>query len=62
MVVRYDITNSGTVSLTDVTIEENQDIHKEKQTIPLLEPGKTAEVRYTVTMGKEDLTSGAITA
>ena len=59
VVVRYDITNSGTVSLTDVTIEENQDIHKEKQTIPLLEPGKTAEVRYTVTMGKEDLTSGA---
>lgn len=59
VVVRYDITNSGTVDLTDVTIEENKNIHKEKQTIPLLEPGKTAEVRYTVTMGKEDLTSGA---
>ena len=59
VVVRYDITNSGTVDLTDVTIQENADIHKEKQTIPLLEPGKTAEVRYTVTMGKKDLTSGA---
>ena len=59
VVVRYDITNSGTVDLTDVTIQENDDIHKEKQTIPLLEPGKTAEVRYTVTMGKKDLTSGA---
>ena len=59
VVVRYDITNSGTVNLTDVTIQENKDIHKEKQTIPLLEPGKTAEVRYTVTMGKKDLTSGA---
>ena len=59
VVVRYDITNSGTVTLTDVTIQENKDIHKEKQTIPELEPGKTAEVRYTVTMGKKDLTSGA---
>lgn len=59
IVVRYDITNSGTVSLLDVTIEENKDIYKKKQTIPELKPGQTAEIKYPVTMGKKDLTSGA---
>jgi len=59
VIVRYDISNTGTVDLTDVTIQENKDIHKEKQTIPVLKPGQTAEIRYPVTMGKKDLTSGA---
>lgn len=59
VVVRYDISNTGTVDLTNVTIQENKDIHKEKQTIPVLKPGQTAEIRYPVTMGKKDITSGA---
>lgn len=60
IVVKYEIMNSGTIDLTDITIKENADIHKEKQTIPKLEPGKTALIEYpAVTMGKKDLTSGA---
>lgn len=59
VVVRYDITNSGTVTLTGLTIQENKNIHKQKQKIPDLEPGKTAVIEYKVTMGKKDLTSGA---
>ena len=59
IVVRYDITNSGTVDLLDVTIQERKDIYSKKQTIPKLKPGQTAEIKYPVTMGKKDLTSGA---
>lgn len=59
IVVRYDIMNTGTVNLVDVSIEENKDIYSKKQTIPLLKPGQTAEIKYPVTMGKKDLTSGA---
>ncbi|MEG0864413.1 MAG: hypothetical protein RSE23_07705 [Clostridia bacterium] len=59
VVVKYDITNTGTVDLLDITIKENGDIHKEKQTIEKLAPGQTAEVKYPVKMGKKNLTSGA---
>ncbi|MEG2480528.1 MAG: hypothetical protein RSB06_00725, partial [Clostridia bacterium] len=59
VVVKYDITNTGTVDLLNVTIKENSDIHKEKQTIEKLAPGQTAEVKYPVKMGKKNLTSGA---
>lgn len=59
VVVKYNITNSGTVDLTDITIQEHKDVHKEKQTIPELKAGQTAEIEYTVSMGKKNLTSGA---
>jgi len=59
IVVRYDIMNTGTVNLVDVTIQERKDIYSKKQTIPLLKPGQTAEIKYPVTMGKKDLVSGA---
>lgn len=59
IVVAYEISNVGTVSLWDVTIQENKDIYKEKQTIPELKSGQTASVKFPVTMGKKDLTSGA---
>jgi len=59
VVVRYDITNSGTVALLNVGIQENSDIYSKKQTIPRLEPGQTAEIKYPVTMGTSDLTSSA---
>ena len=59
IVVRYDIMNTGTVNLQDVTIEETKDVYSKKQTIPLLKPGQTAEIKYPVTMGKKDLVSGA---
>lgn len=59
VVVIYNISNTGTISLLDVTIQENADVHKDPQTIPELAPGLTAEIKYPVTMGKKDLTSGA---
>ena len=59
IVVRYDIMNTGTVNLIDVTIQEHKNIHNQKYTIPKLKPGQTAEIKYPVTMGKKDLTSTA---
>ena len=59
IVVRYDIMNTGTVNLLDVTIQEHKNIHNQKYTIPTLKPGQTAEIEYPVTMGKKDLTSTA---
>lgn len=59
VVVRYEITNSGTVDLFDVTIQEHKNIHSKKQSIPKLKPGQTADIKYPVKMGKKDLTSSA---
>ncbi len=59
VVVRYDIMNTGTVPLLNVSIQENADIYSKKQTIPQLDPGLTAEIKYPVKMGTKDLTSGA---
>ncbi|MBR6571970.1 MAG: hypothetical protein IKK75_16105 [Clostridia bacterium] len=59
VVVRYDISNTGTVALLNVGIQENKDIYAKKQTIPRLEPGQTAEIRYPVKMGSKDITSNA---
>ena len=59
IVVRYDISNTGTVALLNVSIQENKDIYSKKQSIPRLEPGQTAEIKYPVKMGTKDLTSGA---
>lgn len=59
IIVRYDISNTGTIALLNVGIQENKDIYSKKQTIPRLEPGQTAEIKYPVKMGTKDLTSGA---
>lgn len=59
IIVRYDISNTGTVALLNVGIQENKDIYSKKQTIPRLEPGQTAEIKYPVKMGSKDLTSSA---
>lgn len=57
--VDYHITNAGTVSLTNIVIKENADVHKEAQKIPELKAGQTADISYPVTMKKKNLTSGA---
>jgi len=59
VVVKYVITNAGTVKLTDISITENDKINGKTQNIPALEPGFKAEIPYKVTMGKKDLTSNA---
>ena len=59
--VTYFITNAGTVTLNNIKIQENTDIQKKKQSIDAfsLKSGQTAELTFTVKMGKKDLTSGA---
>lgn len=57
--IKYDIVNSGTVSLVNITIQENKDINAKAQSIQELKPGETAQVKFQVTMGKKDLTSSA---
>ncbi|MDD3212680.1 MAG: hypothetical protein PHY64_03355, partial [Eubacteriales bacterium] len=59
--VRYDIVNTGTVSLKNITIQENKDINEKKVTVTdELKAGATAQVKFPVTMGKKDLTSKAV--
>lgn len=59
--VTYFITNAGTLTLNNIKIQENTDIQKKKQSIDAfsLKSGQTAELTFTVKMGKKDLTSGA---
>ncbi|MEG1890210.1 MAG: hypothetical protein RR301_02275 [Clostridia bacterium] len=57
--VKYEIMNAGTITLKNIVIKENADVHKEKQTIKELKSGQLAEISYPVTMGKKNLTSGA---
>ena len=60
VVVQYDITNTGVVTLQNITIQENSDVNKTAQKIPALEPGTTAQVKFPVKMGKKDLKSSAV--
>lgn len=58
--VKYTITNSGTVSLTDISIVENESINSKAQsTQQELVPGAKIEITYKATMEKKDLTSSA---
>ncbi|MBR4067768.1 MAG: hypothetical protein IKK08_03970 [Clostridia bacterium] len=60
VLVKYTITNSGTVALTDVSIVENESINSKTQsTEKQLDPGAKIEITYKATMGKKDLTSSA---
>jgi len=59
--VQYDIVNTGTLALKNITLEENKDINAKKVTVAdELKAGATAKVKFTVTMGKKDLTSNAV--
>ena len=58
--VRYDIANTGTVSLKNISITEHKDIAAKAVTVAEeLKPGELAQVKFPVTMGKKDLTSAA---
>lgn len=58
--VKYTITNSGTVPLTDVSIVENESINSKAQsTDKQLDPGAKIEITYKATMEKKELTSSA---
>ena len=60
VIVQYDISNTGTLKLQNVTIQEHADINKDEQKVPELEPGKMAQVKFPVKMGNKDLTSSAV--
>ncbi|HPS82167.1 MAG TPA: hypothetical protein PLP25_09975, partial [Candidatus Limiplasma sp.] len=58
--VKYDIVNTGTVSLKNITLTESKDIAKKAVSVAdELKAGETAQVKFPVTMGKKDLTSSA---
>jgi len=57
--VTYEITNSGTVDITSVTIKENSTISAKSGTIEHIAVGDTGKYTFSTTMGTKDLTSAA---
>jgi len=57
--VTYEITNSGTVDVSAVTIKENSSISAKSGTIDSIAVGETGKYTFTATMGTKDLTSAA---
>lgn len=58
--VKYDIVNTGTTTLKNLVLEENKDISAKSTKIDgELKAGDAAQLKYTVKMGKKNLTSSA---
>ena len=57
--VIYEIANTGTIDVTDVTIKEASAISKTNGKIDLIKAGEKESYTFTVTMAKKDLTSSA---
>ena len=57
--ITYEIINTGTVEITDVSITENKTISATKGTIARIPVGEKASYTFSVAMGKKDLTSKA---
>ncbi len=57
--VTYEVINTGTIDVTDVTIKENSAISKTSGTIDLVKAGEKGSYTFTVKMAKKDLTSSA---
>lgn len=57
--VTYEVVNTGTVNISNVTIRENSDISKSSGVIQTVAAGERASYTFTVKMGKKDLTSSA---
>ncbi|MBQ9308705.1 MAG: hypothetical protein IJ229_12340 [Clostridia bacterium] len=57
--ITYDIVNTGTLDVTDVTITENASISSKKGIIDKVAAGEKDSTTFTVTMGTKDLTSQA---
>ena len=57
--VVYDISNSGSVDVSSVTIKENSGVSSKSGTIEAIPVGETAHYTFTATMGNKDLTSAA---
>ena len=60
VLIHYEIKNVGGIDLINMTLEESDDIHPKKQKIAdTLPVGGTANVKFTVKMGKKNLTSNS---
>ena len=57
--VTYEVVNTGTVNISNVTIRENSDISKTSGIIESVPAGERASYTFKVKMGKKDLTSSA---
>ena len=55
--ITYDIVNTGTLDVTDVTITENASISSAKGIIEKVAAGEKGSYTFKVTMGTKDLTS-----
>jgi len=57
--VTYDIENTGSVEVTNVTIKENSAVSSKSGTIDSIAAGEKASYTFTTTMKKKDITSAA---
>ena len=57
--VTYEVSNTGTVDVTNVTIKENASISTKSGTISKVAVGETEKYVFTTTMAGKDLTSAA---
>ena len=57
--VTYEITNSGTVDVSGITIKENSTVSAKSGTIESIPVGGTEKYTFSATMGTKDLTSAA---
>ena len=57
--VTYEVTNTGSVAVSSVTIKENTAVSGKSGSIDAIAPGETQAYTFTVPMGSKDITSAA---
>lgn len=60
VVVSYTLSNTGTVKLTDIRVRENNLISTAAQTVASLDPGATANLKFTKKVGNQGVESSAV--
>lgn len=60
--VQYELYNAGNVEIKNIRVRENSSLSRTAQTLASLAPGARETIKFTATMGSQDLTSeGKIT-
>ncbi len=57
--ITYDLLNTGNVTLNNIKVTENKSISSKAATVETLAAGASEQVKFEVTMGSKNLTSGA---
>ena len=57
--VTYELANTGNVALTNIKVTENKSISSKALTVDTIAVGESKQVKFEVTMGSKNLTSGA---